>query len=89
MKKIFLVYAVVVGVSGLLVSGCAHQSNETNGAPSENYKYLTGSYMPQDVQRNGSVSNGKSNVRVIDSSDLQESGGADVNQALRRLGANH
>ena len=90
-KKIYVAWTLVVGISALLASGCAHQNNavETNGSQSENYKYLTGSYMPQDVERNGPVSNGKSNVRVIDNSDLQQSGGADVNQALRRLGANH
>ena len=77
--------------AGFLVAGCAHESNEANAASrnSENYQYLTGSYVPQDVQRNGPVSNGKSNVRVIDNSDINRSGGADVSQTLRELGANH
>jgi outer membrane cobalamin receptor len=34
------------------------------------------------------VTNGKSNVRVIDRSDIERSGGADINQTLRELGAN-
>ncbi len=62
--------------------GCAgHRETST-----EHYDYLTGSYVPQDVERNGPVSNGKSNVRVIDRSDINGSGGADVNQTLRQLG---
>ena len=62
--------------------GCAAHPK----ANTEQYNYLTGSYMPQDVQRNGAVSNGKSNVRVIDGSDISQSGGADVTQTLRQLG---
>jgi len=62
--------------------GCAGQQQTS----SEKYHYLTGSYVPQDVDRNGPVSNGKSNVRVIDRSDINQSGGADVNQTLRQLG---
>ncbi len=62
--------------------GCA----EHHQTSSEQYHYLTGSYVPQDVERNGPVSNGKSNVRVLDQSDINQSGGADVNQTLRQLG---
>jgi len=70
--------------TGLAIGGfgCAAQS-KTN---TEQYNYLTGSYVPQDVQRNGPVSNGKSDVRVIDRSDINESGGANVTQTLRQLG---
>jgi hypothetical protein len=62
--------------------GCAAQHN----TETERYNYLTGSYMPQDVERNGPVSNGQNNVRVIDRSDINGSGGGDVNQTLRQLG---
>jgi hypothetical protein len=62
--------------------GCATQHK----TDTERYDYLTGSYLPQDVERNGPVSNGRSNVRVIDQSDISQSGGADVTQALRQLG---
>ncbi|HZR20330.1 MAG TPA: hypothetical protein VFE51_23810 [Verrucomicrobiae bacterium] len=89
------VKVVVIGASlglleALLASGCAHEQraindsgtypNRTNGA------YLTGSNLPQNVQRNGPVTNGKDNVRIIDRSDMNQSGGADVNQTLRQLG---
>jgi outer membrane cobalamin receptor len=62
--------------------GCAGQ-RETS---TERYNYLTGSYVPQDVERNGPVTNGKNDVRVIDRSDINQSGGADVTQTLRQLG---
>ncbi len=89
--KMFLVCAVVTGAAVFLGSGCAHDRNstETTGQENQNYGHLTGSYVPQDVQRNGPVTNGKSNVRVIDRSDIERSGGADINQTLRELGANH
>ena len=85
--KIYLVCAVAA--TGIFLgSGCVQDSNSSD-RESQNYGNLTGSYMPQDVQRNGPVTNGKSNVRVIDRSDIDRSGGADVNQTLRELGAKH
>ena len=66
--------------------GCAHQKNDMETAGPRG-QYLTGSYLPQDVQRNGRVTNGKSNVRVIDRSEIDRSGGADARQTLRELGA--
>ena len=62
--------------------GCAAQHK----TETEHYNYLTGSYVPQDVERNGPVSNGQSNVLVIDQSDINGSGGANVTQTLRQLG---
>lgn len=62
--------------------GCAGQ-RETS---TERYDHLTGSYVPQDVERNGPVTNGKSDVRVLDRSDIDRSGGADASQTLRQLG---
>lgn len=90
-QKMCLTFAMVLAAAGFLLSGCAHENNAANTASrnSQNYQYLTGSYVPQDVQRNGPVTNGKSNVRVIDNSDINRSGGADVGQTLRELGANH
>jgi hypothetical protein len=77
---------VIMAALGLWVAvggfGCAAQQK----TDTERYNYLTGSYVPQDVERNGPVSNGKSNVRVIDRSDINEGGGADVSQTLRQLG---
>jgi len=66
-------------------SGCSTQKNatETNG---QHYDHLTGSYLPQDVDRNGPVTNGKNDVRVLDRSDIENSGGADLDQTLKKLG---
>jgi len=72
----------------LVVAGCASQNDSTQ----QNYNngtQMTGSYIPQSVERNGPVTNGKNNVRVVDQSDLQKSGGADVEQSLRQLGVTH
>jgi hypothetical protein len=80
-------------VLGIGAAGCAHQKEATqpgaNTQNSDRYQYVTGSYLPQDVQKSGPVSNGKDNVRIINSSEIDSSGGANVNQALRQLGANH
>ena len=89
--NLYQVCALAVTAAGFLGSGCVHDSNntQTTGQRTQTYRQLTGSYVPQDVQRNGPVTNGKSNVRVIDGSDINRSGGADLNQTLRELGANH
>lgn len=79
--------AILAGVTGF---GCAHQQGGAQTAEtypnSTNGTYLTGSNLPQDVNRNGPVTDGRNNVRVIDNSDINRSGGADVNQTLRQLG---
>jgi hypothetical protein len=79
---IFAVLFCGLAAGGL---GCAGQA----GAEQEKYHYVTGSYTPQDIQRNGPVTNGRSDVRVIDRSDINQSGGADVEQSLRQLGVTH
>jgi hypothetical protein len=79
--KSFVIWAALA--SGVAMGfGCAgHQKTDT-----QQYNYLTGSYLPQDVERNGPVTNGKNNVRVVDQNDLDKSGGANVTQSLRQLG---
>ena len=76
--------------TGTILAGCAHQQNagQTQDTyPSRtNNAYMTGSYVPQDVNRSGAVTDGKNNVRILDRSDLNRSGGADVGQALRLQG---
>jgi hypothetical protein len=49
--------------------------------------YLTGSYLPQEVEIHGPVTNGKDNVRVVDRSEIERTGGSDVIRTLRMLGA--
>ncbi len=73
---------------GIGAGGCAHERDA--GVQADNrYQSVTGSYIPQDVQKSGPVTNGKNNVRIIDRSDIDRSGGADVGQTLRQLGATH
>jgi hypothetical protein len=93
MKNIAILTALLPFLAGLLASGCAHEKNALDQSDtypnSTNGAYVTGSNIPQDVKRNGPVTNGKSDVRIIDRSDLNRSGGADVGQSLRELGVTH
>ena len=68
--------------------GCAHPNGAATG-PEARYDYVTGSYIPQNVQKDGPVTNGKDNLRIINQSEIQRSGGANAEEALRNLGANH
>ena|SRR5689334_8126 len=85
--KIKTLTCVAITALAAGLAGCAHDKNTTQASDPQNYNYLTGSYNPQDVERNGPVTNGKSNVRVLDESDIQNSGGATVGQTLRQTGA--
>jgi len=76
-------------LSAALGSGCANQKETVSRQDTSNETYLTGSYIPQNVERNGPVTNGKSDVRVIDRSDIDRSGGGNVQQTLRELGVPH
>jgi hypothetical protein len=73
---------------GLLATGCccdkagsAQSGNSEKGATQ-----LTGSYLKQDITRNGEITNGKDNVRVLDREKIDRSGAADVNEFLRLQG---
>lgn len=85
--------AMIAGVALLIGGGgCAQQNSAIQSAgPNRpnNQQYLTGSYMPQDVQKNGMITNGKDNIRVVGRSELDRSGGADAGQALQQLGVTH
>jgi hypothetical protein len=47
---------------------------------------LTGSYIPRDVRRNGMITDGPSQVQVIDERAIRASGATDVRQLLTRMG---
>lgn len=69
--------------------GCASQREATQtNTQSDHYQYVTGSYIPQNVQKSGPATNGKDNLRIIDQNEIQQSGGATLEQTLRQLGAN-
>jgi hypothetical protein len=84
-SKLSLSFGAALGLTGAFLAGCASQpdTQEAQG------RQLTGSYIPQNVQQNGPITNGKNDVRVRDESDLQRSGGATPGQALRQLGETH
>ena len=85
--RIPILAAMAVLLAGALGQGCAHNENNVRTSTNNSHEsYLTGSYLPQDVERQGPVTNGKNDVRVIDGSELNRSGGADVRQSLRELG---
>ena len=85
--RISILWATAVLLAGALGQGCAHEENAVQTSANNGHEsYVTGSYLPQDVERNGPVTNGKNDVRVIDRSELNRSGGADVRQSLRELG---
>jgi len=83
-SKLFVVLAAALGLTVVLLAGCASQP--TDEPPG---RQLTGSYIPQNVQQKGPITNGANDVRVRDQSDLQRSGGATPAQALRQLGETH
>jgi outer membrane cobalamin receptor len=84
-----LIPLFILGSVLVVAAGCAHQNSQVQNRENNNEEYLTGSYMPQSVDRNGPVTNGKNDVRVIDRSDIDRSGGANVQQSLRQLGVTH
>lgn len=89
-SRVLLLAASLAILAGLTGFGCAHDQKAIRAADtypnSTNGTYLTGSNLPQNVNRNGPVTDGRNNVRVIDGSDINRSGGADVGQSLRQLG---
>ncbi len=50
---------------------------------------LTGSYIKQDIRRNGIVTDGKNPVFVLDNDWIHQSGAADLSQLLIRSGFRH
>jgi hypothetical protein len=86
--KLFAIAAGLVLAIG--AGGCASQREATQpSTQSDHYQYVTGSYVPQNVQKSGPVTNGRDNLRIIDQNEIQQSGGATLEQTLRQLGANH
>jgi hypothetical protein len=84
-SNLSLSLAAALGLTGVFLTGCASET-ATQEPPGGQ---LTGSYIPQNVQQKGPITNGANDVRVRDQSDLQRSGGATPGQALRQLGEIH
>lgn len=88
-SKNFSFLVLVLSVAfGWFMTGCSsHQpSGSQTGQTEKGGTYLTGSYLKQDVTRNGEITNGKDNVRTLDRDKMDQSGAADLNQFLRLQG---
>src|SRR5512139_3928869 len=48
--------------------------------------YLTGSWIKQDVRRDGRITSGAKNVQVLDKKDIERSGQSTVGDFLRQQG---
>jgi len=91
--KLFIQFAAVTMLGFAAGFGCANEHNavrshsvdSTGKAPTQ----VTGSYIPRDINRNGPTTDGANNLRIIDESEIERSGGADANQTLRQLGVTH
>ena len=86
-KRVFAIGVSLV-VLGVFASGC-RSNKEGSVQSSETEKgstHLTGSYLKQDITRNGEITNGKDNVRVLDRDKIDQSGAADLNEFLRLQG---
>ncbi len=83
MKKSFMLRMVVIFSMGLLVSACRN-TDQAHQRPDGTT--LTGSYIPQDVQRNGQFYNGQSHVRTLDQNDIDNTGAATPRELLRKQG---
>ncbi len=79
---------VLLGVIGSLLAGCASHEPvvEKSGSATAEPTELTGSYLKQNVSRNGEITNGKDNVRVLDRDKIDQSGAKDLNQFLQLQG---
>jgi hypothetical protein len=90
MKNRLFVFLISTA-SALLLGACASENSATqaNTGSEESAKgatYLTGSYMRQDVQRSGEITNGRDPVRVLDREKIDRSGASDLKQFLDRQG---
>ncbi len=74
-----LLAVVVVGLNA-----CASHSDTQ--ATQVDRRYMTGSLIPQNVQQNGQITSGSSNVRVLDEQKIQGSGQQNVGDVLRQQG---
>jgi hypothetical protein len=73
---------------GLFAAGCSSDKagSAQSGDAEKGATRLTGTYLEQDVTRNGEITNGKDPVRVLDREKIDQTGASDVNQLLRLQG---
>jgi outer membrane cobalamin receptor len=66
----------------------ATDSNKSVGSTQTN-AVLTGSYIKRPIKRNGQITDGPSQVIVVDSNAIERSGARDLKQLLIQQGVNH
>jgi hypothetical protein len=87
MKRVS-VFGIQMVALGLLATGCSSDNTGSaqSGRTGEKPTSLTGTYLKQDVSRNGEITNGKDNVRILDREKIDRSGASDLNQFLQLQG---
>ncbi len=67
-------------------SAAPSKSSKASAPSKESKVELTGSYIKQDIRRNGHITDSQSPVYVIDSQAIQTSGASDLRQLLVKRG---
>jgi outer membrane cobalamin receptor len=68
------------------VAATTEKKGEGQGVRSETQTSITGSYLKQKVRRNGLITDGVSQVVVLDRSNIERTGATSVRQLLNRYG---
>ncbi len=93
MKRAILTAPLLVAVAvlcGACASDTASRANPAQAqAGDKGATYITGSLIPRDVNRHGRITDGSSNVRVLDEKTIQGSGQQDVGSLLNQQGVTH
>jgi outer membrane receptor for monomeric catechols len=67
-------------------AGAEKAAKNSDQSASQREKTLTGSYLKQDVKRNGNITDGFNQVLVIDRAMIEQSGASDLKQVLAHRG---
>ena len=67
----------------------AKASEATKSAATEKPTFVTGSYLKQNVRRDGQIAEGPNHVLIIDSESIRASGGSSILEVLNRRGTLH
>lgn len=70
------------------VSFAGDETKTTPPTPKDEQVILTGSYIKRDVKRAGRITDGPTQVLVIDRKAIERSGASDLKQLLVRYGLN-
>ncbi len=98
-KFILCLVSLLVGLATAYAGGDAKKPQPDKSAPATTPKaegartgehvVLTGSYIKRDVKRSGQITDGPSQVLVIDQKTIANSGASDLRQLLMRQGVGH